>query len=162
MAPSYGPFFSLLIFLLVIRNAMKLLKLFLCRKSIDGACAAVVIISEGIWRSLFLATNKRWCKFKSASSCNSKHVTPAQSPEGAFFSQLLLIPELRRFFYYILSYFHHCLKWNKAMNWLNQTTLVLLWISPTETDRRRRNAKVSARLAFQVRRLTPAISPNKS
>ena len=103
---------------------MKLLKLFLCRKSIDCACAAAVIISEGIWRSLFLATNKRWCKFKSASSCNSKHVTPAQSPEGAFFSQLLLTPELRRFFYYILSYFHHCLKWNTTMNWFNQTTLV--------------------------------------
>ena len=89
------------------RNAMKLLKLFLCRKSFDGACAATVIISGGIRRSLFLATNKRWCKFKSASSWTRKpqlqwqNFDPQtnQSVAGRcfFFSQLLLTTELRRF-----------------------------------------------------------------
>ena len=61
-------------------------------------------INEGNLSSLLLATNKRWCKFKSASSwtrklsCNGKPLTPkavwqwtpskiSQSPEGAFFSR---------------------------------------------------------------------------
>ena len=51
-------------------------------------------INEGNLSSLLLATNKRWRKFKSASSwtlklsCNGKTLTPkqiSQSPEGAFF-----------------------------------------------------------------------------